>query len=50
MGDYPIIAEGTRIDLNMKKKELVIEIDPNRIQILLISKRKTIFKVDRTET
>ncbi|KAI3986617.1 hypothetical protein MKX01_014155 [Papaver californicum] len=33
MGDYPIIVEGTRIDLNMKKKELVIEIDPNRIQI-----------------
>ncbi|KAI3834858.1 hypothetical protein MKW98_015971 [Papaver atlanticum] len=50
MGDYPIIGEGTRIDLNIKKKELVIEIDPYRIQIvLMISKWKTIIEVDRTE-
>ncbi|MCL7041715.1 hypothetical protein MKW94_030681 [Papaver nudicaule] len=51
MGDYPIIVEGTRIDLNIKNKEVVIEVDPNRIQIvLLISKRKAIVEVDRTET
>ncbi|OVA11143.1 Ubiquitin domain [Macleaya cordata] len=51
MEDYPIVVEGTKIDLTIKDKELGIELDRNRIQITLkISRRRMNMDVDRTET
>ncbi|OVA08208.1 Ubiquitin domain [Macleaya cordata] len=51
MDDYPIVVEGTKIDLTIEDKQLAVELDVNRIQITLkISRRRINMEVDRTET